>query len=206
MVVSDPGVGKTSVLNQWCYRQFVPFWKSTTGIKKFPSGWKREAACIYEYTDNRDHKTRHRMGSRRIYDYDAHGCVVVVDASKRIETIIAQARKWRKHVREIQYTEPVASPKGGTEHVRVNIPLFLVLAKADLANRSPYETQMLDQLMQEEENYHGGYSGYYGWYSLSPKTAGSMVNAKLYEVLSTVAQFRGWHALPPDARISKEEL
>merc|ERR1712098_394550 len=206
MVVGDEGVGKTSLLHQWCYRKYS-LWGPTKGIRKFPSGWKREAACVYEYTDRHDHKSQYRMGSRRIYDYDAHGVVVIVDASKPFQEILNQARKWRRHVREIPYHDQVDAPDGGEESVRVNIPLFLVLAKADLVtHRSSQENQLLDQLMQEEENHHGGYSGYSGWYYLSAKTEGPNVNEKLYEVLSTVAEFHGWNSLPPNEKIVKEEL
>lgn len=187
----------------------ISYYGTVKGIRKFPSGWKREGACIYEYPAD---SGKYRMGTRRIYDYDAHGAVVVVDASKPFHEILAQARKWRKYVRDIVYTDPTSDINGNP-----------ALTKSDL--RGPLtssEEEMLYQLMIEEAKYRTiengrvvdqvrrdfrGFSGYSDWFLLSAKSEDNRaVEHALYGALNTVGDFRGWEPLPPADQISKEEL
>jgi len=246
MVVGDPsnaqagieGPGKSTLLHKWVYGKLgQDYVVPSKGIKKFSSGWKREASCVYEYPAN---SGKYRMGTRRIYDYDAHGAVVVVDVSKTdpkkpetFRNLLVDARKWRKYVRDIHYTEPVLDQDGKQmrgqdgDFLRqpINIPLYLVLHKSDLrAPLSKSEELMLYQLMTEEQEYplmRNGYtshhsreargkSAYQDWFLLSSKiTEGPLkdkVAEDMYSVLTEVSGFHGWQTLPPSAEITKEEL
>jgi small GTP-binding protein len=99
IVVGDSGVGKTSMLNRYCYDKFEISTKPTVGcdfsLKAFPD-YNGKGSIRLQLWDVAGQERFHSMS--RLYVRGAFGCIIVADITN--EESLKSALKWKSIVEE----------------------------------------------------------------------------------------------------------
>lgn len=153
IIVGDPGVGKTSILNQYCYKRFEETTKPTIGCDFSTLIISNDSSKVIkaQLWDVAGQEKFHALS--KLYIRGAQGCVIVCDITD--EESLASTLKWK---------ELILNDESLSEEP---IPIVLVQNKKDLIEQeNSHEHKTLTNLQHFSQN-----NGYFACFQTSAKTS-----------------------------------
>mmetsp|Transcript_50036 Transcript_50036/g.117846 ORF Transcript_50036/g.117846 Transcript_50036/m.117846 type:complete len:262 (+) Transcript_50036:107-892(+) len=178
LVVGDPRVGKTSIVNRYVHGSFTLHYQLTLGVE-FALKVLHRPDCIVRL-QLRDIAGQEKAGTMtRVYFRDATAAIVVFDVT-RVKTL-ESVQEWKRDI------DSKLSLPGGRR-----IPAVLLANKADLQADPAVTETMLDQLVEDQQ--------FIGWFMTSAKDDSNINEATDCLVDRTIQDYEETRALAAPSR------
>eukprot|EP00286_Rhodomonas_abbreviata_P027557 CAMPEP_0181293014 /NCGR_PEP_ID=MMETSP1101-20121128/2828_1 /TAXON_ID=46948 /ORGANISM="Rhodomonas abbreviata, Strain Caron Lab Isolate" /LENGTH=249 /DNA_ID=CAMNT_0023397551 /DNA_START=82 /DNA_END=827 /DNA_ORIENTATION=- len=183
LVVGDPKVGKTSVVNRYVHGSFTLHYQLTLGVE-FALKVLHRPDCIVRL-QLRDIAGQEKAGTMtRVYFRDATAAIVVFDLTR--PNTLESVKEWKRDI------DTKLSLPGGRK-----IPAVLLANKSDLPPHPSVDQHVLDELVSDQQ--------FIAWFMTSAKNDDNINEAADFLVDRTIRDYEETRALSLPTR-SKDTI